>query len=43
VVIRNQFKSFNLAICDCFAISCHHVRISSCRRGSYPIALMRFL
>src|SRR3546814_1280466 len=22
VVIRNQFKSFNLAICDCFAISC---------------------
>src|SRR3546814_16312957 len=26
VVIRNQFKSFNLAICDCFAISCHHVR-----------------
>src|SRR3546814_13098046 len=26
VVIRNQFTSFHLAICDCFAISCHHVR-----------------
>jgi hypothetical protein len=40
VVIRNQFKSFNLAICDCFAITSG---MSSCRRGSYPIALMRFL